>query len=92
MSQRPWKAATRIRFGLRAALRRRYAYAALRALRRAAVDAWQTHGRRSLGAELLYNGVAEADALITAYTRALARLQRRWPRMLDYADDERAKP
>jgi hypothetical protein len=85
------KPATRIKVGLRAALRRRYAYAALRRLRRASSAAWSAHWRGTFGAAP-YAGTGQADAIAAAYSRALARLRRRWPNLLSWADDPRAQP
>lgn len=84
MAQRP---TTRIKIGLRAALRRRYSYAALRVLRRAAWAAIADHNRRSIA---VAEYASELDELVTLYWRALQRLRKRWPG-LDLAD-ERGQP
>lgn len=83
------KAATRIRLALRAALRRRYGYAALRVLRRALGRALEQHDRLTVG-PARYDGQAEFQALYDSYRRALERIRRRWPQ-LDLGD-ERALP
>jgi hypothetical protein len=73
---------TRIALALRAALRRRYAYAALNALRRGVRLALREHLRRSLDARQPYDGSAELKAIAAAQRRALARLRKRWPSLL----------
>lgn len=80
---------TRIRFALRAALRRRYGYAALRVLRRGVARAVVDHFERSVGARP-YAGSGEARAIGAEYQRALHQVLRRWP-ALDLSD-ERAQP
>lgn len=77
----------RIKVALRAALRRRYAYAALRVLRRGAARAVVDNLERELGQRAY---TSQADAILTAYWRALQRLRRRWP-ALDLTD-ERSRP
>jgi hypothetical protein len=81
--------AIRVRFALRAALRRRYGYAALRVLRRGLARAAADHFERSIGARP-YDGSTEGPALTREYRRALRRLLDRWPD-LDLTDD-RARP
>lgn len=81
------KPRTRIRLAMRAALRRRYGYAALNALRRGVRAAMREHVRRSLDASRPYDGGAELTAIRAAYRRALTRLQSLWPSLL--VDDER---
>jgi hypothetical protein len=76
--------ATRIRFALRAALRRRYGYAALRVLRRAVARAVVIHLERP------YSGTGVPEELAKEYSRALRVLLRRWPN-LDFTD-ERSRP
>ena len=84
---RPWGPAARIRAGLRAALRRRYSFAALRVLRRSVRAASASHAAAQLGREPYSTESAE---LAEAYAAALKRLLRRWP-FLNF-DDERANP
>ena len=79
----------RLKVGLRAALRRRYGYAALRVLRRALVAAVEAHSARLVGPQA-YDGATEGDRLFRLYWEALQRLRRRWPG-LDL-DDERSRP
>lgn len=79
--------ATRVKVARRAALRRRYGYAALRVLRRALRRALRDHRERELG-QVPYSG--NADAIGAAYWTALRALRRRWPN-LD-PSDERAEP
>ncbi len=81
--------ATRIRIGVRAALRRRYGYAALRWFRRAVATAAGAHLASSIGARP-YDGEAEWQAIRDAYHAGVLRLRRRWP-ALDL-DDPRARP
>jgi len=71
---------TRVRIALRAALRRRYGYAALRVLRRGLASAIALHFERSVGAAP-YAGRGELDAIRAAYARAIRRLRKRWPRI-----------
>ena len=78
---------TRVRVALRAALRRRYAYAALRVLRRGVAAAVRELKRRELGPEPY---ASERDELAAAYWRALGRLTRRYP-SIDL-EDPRARP
>lgn len=80
---------TRIKFALRAALRRRYGYAALRVLRRAVGRAVADHVERSIGARP-YAGSGEPEAIAAWYRRGLRRLLDRWP-ALDLTD-ERSRP
>lgn len=68
----------RLRIGLRAALRRRFGYAALRVLRRAAVRAFVDDLERSIG-DRPY--VTVADQLRADYWAALNRLRKRWPNL-----------
>ena len=78
------KAATRIRIGLRTALRRRYGYAALRHLRRVVARALLQHADRQLGPGP-YNGQVEREAIYRGYWVALRKLRARWP-TLDITD------
>jgi hypothetical protein len=80
-------ALARIKLALRAALRRRYSYAALRVLRRGAYRAIVDDLERSLGAAPYVSQTADLSA---AYWRALQRLRKRWPG-LDLLD-ERSRP
>jgi hypothetical protein len=80
---------TRVRFALRAALRRRYGYIALRVLRRGVARAVADHIERSIGPRP-YAGTGEYGAIVAAYTRAMRRLRARWPD-LDLTD-ERSRP
>jgi len=68
-------------------LRRKYGYAALRVLRRSLRAAVAAHRAGQVGARSYSTGRAE---LADAYSVALKRLRKRWPR-LDLSDD-RAKP
>ena len=77
----------RIKLGTRAALRRKYGYAALRVLRRSLRVAVAAHRAAQVSARSYSTGRAE---LADAYSAALKRLRKRWPR-LDLSD-ERAKP
>jgi hypothetical protein len=72
----------RVRLGLRAALRRRYGYAALRVLRTSMGKAVEDDLRRSVGTRV-YRSVR--DELGSVYWRALAKLRKRWP-ALDLED------
>lgn len=78
---------TRIRIGARAALRRRYGYAALRVLRRAVRAAVAVHEAAQVD-QASYS--TRRTELADAYSAALKRLRKRWPR-LDFSD-ERANP
>ncbi len=80
---------TRIKVGLRAALRRRYGFAALRVLRRALRRALADHRARTLGGRR-YAGDVEAEAIRAAFRYGVRRLRRRWP-SLSFTD-ERAEP
>ncbi len=80
---------TRIKIGLRAALRRRYGYAALRYFRRAIATATGAHLAFSIGWGP-YDGTSEWTAMLDAYRAGVRRLRRRWP-ALDL-DDPRARP
>jgi len=77
----------RIRAGLRAALRRRYSFAALRVLRRAVRAAIACHTEAQFDSRPYSSRRAE---IANAYAAALRRLRRRWP-FLNF-DDERANP
>ena len=77
----------RIRLGTRAALRRRYGYAALRVLRRALRTASADHRTRQL-APAPYS--IKTNDVRNAYAYALQRLRRRWPAL--NPSDPRAKP
>jgi hypothetical protein len=77
----------RIRVGARAALRRRYGYAALRVLRRAVRAARAAHEAAQAG-DAPYG--VRREQIAEAYAAALKRLRKRWPR-LDFGDD-RANP
>jgi hypothetical protein len=83
----PVRPSTRLKIGLKTALRRRYGYAALRALRRALVAAVESHKAKELGAAP-YDG-SEGEVIYRLYWQALQRLRKRWPD-LDLEDD-RAK-
>lgn len=78
---------TRIKTALRAALRRRYGYAALRVLRRGARAAFAAHRAAQLGVAP-YAG--DGRELATFYRAALRRLLRVFPSLA--FDDERAVP
>lgn len=82
---------TRIRLALRAALRRRYGYAALRVLRRGLAGAVALHFARSVGAAP-YAGSGELDAIRADYARALRQLRKRWPRLIDLAPTDNPSP
>jgi hypothetical protein len=75
---------TRLKVALRAALRRRYGYAALRLLRVALRKALADHQRRQLG-DRPYAAGPELEAVHTRYRQAVRRLRKRWP-ALDYGD------
>lgn len=77
----------RIKLGLKVALRRRYSYAALRVLRRAAARALADDLHHSIGEDPY---TSKARELADTYWRALQRLRRRWP-FLDLLD-ERSLP
>ena len=79
--------AARLRLALRAARRRRYAYAALRVLRRGLRAAVAVHVARSIG-DAPY--ASELSNVRIAYRRGLAELLRRFGR-LNLADP-RAEP
>ncbi len=78
-----------IKAGLRRALRRRYAYSALRTLRLALKRAIARHEALTLGTRP-YAGAGELEAVRHAFGAALTRLRKRWPD-LDLAD-ERSQP
>lgn len=78
---------TRLRIALRAALRRRYGYAALRQLRRGVARAVFEHRKREVG---LSPYASQADEIASLYRRALKKLARRWPSLR--FDDPRAQP
>jgi hypothetical protein len=80
---------TRVRLGLRAALRRTYGYAALRVLRRSVRAALADHRARSVGAGS-YDGTRELKAIRAHYRRAVKRLLQRWPAL--QFSDERSEP
>lgn len=77
-----------IRVGTRAALRRRYGYAALRILRRAVRRALREHRERMLDPARPYS--VSTDELVAAYFAAIRRMRRRWP-ALPFGDP-RAEP
>jgi hypothetical protein len=83
------KPSTRLKVGLRTALRRRYGYAALRVLRRSLLAAIETHRRGQFG-PVPYDGATQGEAIYRGYWQGLQRLRRRWPD-LDLTD-ERARP
>lgn len=85
MSLRP---ATYLKLALRSARRRRYGYAALRALRRGLVRAMAEHRARSIGPAVY---ASELDAIRAGYGRALSELRRKFP-ALDLADERAAAP
>ena len=88
MSLRP---TTRIRLGLRVALRRRYGYAAMRVLHRALRRALQDHrARRVAPVAVGFDSGAEMRELRALYRRALRRLLRRWPNLNTF--DQRSQP
>lgn len=68
----------RLHVGTRAALRRRYGYAALRVLRRALHAAINQHRARQV--EQRPYSIATQE-LVEAYARALQRLRKRWPHL-----------
>lgn len=76
-----------IRRATRAALRRRYAYAAMRVLRRGFRAALATHRARQLDRATY---ATSTDAVRTAIYNAIARLRRRWPNL--NPDDPRSQP
>jgi hypothetical protein len=69
---------TYVRTAVKRALRRRYAYAALRTLRKALARALARHWTLTFG-ERPYAGSGELERVGTAYARALAAVRRRWP-------------
>jgi len=75
---------TRLTVGLRAALRRRYGYAALRVLRRALGRALADHIERSISREA-YSGGDELRQIRQLYKLAIRRLGRKFPD-LDFGD------
>ena len=77
------KPTARLRVALRAALRRRYAYAALRVLRRGLVRALEDDMRRSVGPDTY---ASELDALGTVFWQGLKRLERRFRRPPPFED------
>jgi hypothetical protein len=82
---------TRIRFGLRVALRRRKGWAALLQLRRALRSAIAEHVRRTLDPrDHAYAGDVEQLKMRSQYNRAIRRLLARWPRLS--LTDERGEP
>jgi hypothetical protein len=80
---------TRMRIATRAALRRRFGYAALRVLRKGFLAAMGAHRRASVG-EQVYNGETERAAVEEGYRRGARRLLKRWPALS--FDDPRAEP
>lgn len=68
----------RIRIAARAALRRRYGYAAMRVLRRGVRKALRDHRARQV-APAPYS--IDTDEITAAYLAAIRRLRRRWPRL-----------
>ena len=72
----------RLKLGLRAARRRRYGYAVLRAMRRALAAALVRHVERSVGPAPY---ASQYEAIYLAYRAELLRLRRRFPR-LDLTD------
>ncbi len=81
------KPSTRLKSGLKRAMRRRYGYAALRTFRDALGRAVADHLERSTGPRPY---VSEADQLYALYWRGLKQIQRRWPRLS--LTDVRAEP
>jgi hypothetical protein len=79
------KAATRIKIGLRTALRRRYGYAALRHLRTTLARAIEVHEVRTFVDLRPYDGQAEGEAIRRGYRAAIKALLKRWPN-LDLSD------
>lgn len=80
--------ATRVRLALRAALRRRYGYAALRALRRGVGAAMADHLTRSVDGSRPY--ASQLIEIRDAYWQALRRLRKRWPDL--ELEDPRSRP
>ena len=74
--------------GMRAALRRRYGYAALRVMRASLRRALRVHRERMLDPARPYSGTM--DEISAQYRYAMRRVLKRWP-MLDYLD-QRAEP
>jgi hypothetical protein len=68
----------RIRVAKRAALRRRYGYAALRILRRGVRQALQLHRQRQIS-PLPYS--TSTDEITAAYLDAIRRLRKTWPKL-----------
>jgi len=85
MRRRP---TTRVRLALAAALRRRYAYAALRVFRRGLRAALEEHLRRSLGPDPYET---ELELLRSWYRVGIRRLERRFGAPLPF-DDPRSEP
>lgn len=79
---------TTIRSARRAALRRRYGYAALRILRRGMRRAIARHKAFQITPDITY--AVATDQLVTEYWHSLKLLLKRWPN-LDPADP-RAEP
>lgn len=77
-----------IRVGARAALRRRYGYAALRIMRRTVRRALREHRERMVDPARPYS--VSTDQVTAAYFAAVRRLRKRFPR-LDWLDP-RAEP
>jgi hypothetical protein len=68
----------RIRVATRAALRRRYGYAALRILRRGVRQALQAHRERQLSPQPYSTST---DEITAAYVYAIRRLRKRWRKL-----------
>ena len=68
----------RIRVATRAALRRRYGYAALRVLRRGIRQALRAHRQRQIGAAPYSTSTEQIMAAVYA---AMRRLRKRWPKL-----------
>ncbi len=79
-----------VRLGLarRAARRRRYAYAALRVIRRGLARAMEAHNARSIG-PAPYS--SELENIRSLYAKSIAELRKRFGASLDFSD-ERSKP
>jgi hypothetical protein len=86
----PARPSTRLKVVLRAALRRRYGYAALRKLRLGLARAVEEHHRRTYEDPRPYDGQAEEDRIYLLYWRGLQRLRQRWPDL--NLEDPRADP
>lgn len=84
------KPSTYIRLAVRAALRRRYGYAALRVLRRGVRRAVRAHAGRTFDVGHSYDGQSESERLLHGAWYGLQRLRRAWPD-LDL-EDPRADP